>query len=69
MLMPGESFSSWFVRTASGNGLLPRELYRAVLPGGRLASLDLDRFAGSELIAGLAESTGRSAASPLSRRR
>ncbi len=50
----GESFSSWFVRLSRANGILPKDLYRSVLPGANLNSRDLDRFACDTLIEALA---------------
>jgi hypothetical protein len=42
-LLPDESFSSWFARTAVANGLRPNELFRIVMPGGDRSVRDLDR--------------------------
>jgi hypothetical protein len=52
-----ESLSSWFRRLASANGLTPDELYSILLPGGRLYSYDLDRFACPSLFDALEEVT------------
>lgn len=57
-LLPDESFSSWFARTAVANGLRPGELYRIVQPGEDRNPRDLDRYADDHLIQRLADSTG-----------
>lgn len=57
-LLPEESFSSWFARTAVANGLRPGELYRIVQPGEDRNPRDLDRYADDHLIHRLADSTG-----------
>jgi len=44
-LLPDESLSSWFARTALANGLRPNELFRIVMPGGDRSLRDLDRHA------------------------
>lgn len=54
-LLPDESFSSWFARTAVANGLRPGELYRIVQPGEDRNPRDLDRYADDHLIGRLAD--------------
>lgn len=56
--LPDETLSSWFQRLADANGLMPSELYHAVLPGGYLHSQDLDRTACIDLMRELAARTG-----------
>ena len=53
-----EAFSSWFSRLAWANGLTPSELFRVASPGARLHRLDLDRYAGLDLIESLGSHTG-----------
>lgn len=55
----GESFSSWFCRTASANGLRPRELFRVVSDGAVIS--DLDRPPDPAVARRLASKTGISA--------
>lgn len=57
-LLPDESISSWFTRTAAANGLPPGELYRIVQPGGDSHPRDLDRHADDCLLDLLAGKTG-----------
>lgn len=57
ILMPGESFSSWFSRLALANGVSPSELYRVALPGGRMYRGDLDRIAPENLLQNLSDKT------------
>lgn len=52
-----ETFSSWFRRTGTANGLSAREMYRAILPGAQLYSYDLDRHACSSLLERLSART------------
>lgn len=58
-LLPNESFSSWFARTAAANGLRPRELHQILQPGGDRNPRDLDRYADVHLVHRLAECTDR----------
>ncbi len=53
-----ESFASWFIRLAHANGLPPKDLYRAAMPGAYLHSLDLDRLGSPQLFQMLEEKTG-----------
>ncbi len=55
LLEDGESFSSWFARTAWANGLRPGDLYRAVEPGQDRDPGDLDRYADDDLLDRVAE--------------
>lgn len=57
-LLPGESFSSWFARTAVANGLRPAELFRIVQPGEDRNPRDLDRYADDTMLDLLADRTG-----------
>lgn len=57
-LLPGESLSSWFARTAAANGLRPAELFRIVQPGSDRNPRDLDRYADDPLLYLLADRTG-----------
>ena len=57
-LLPDETFSSWFARVATGNGLSPPELYRVIKPGANFRPRDLDRFVEPDVQAILAEQTG-----------
>lgn len=56
-LLPDESISSWFTRTAAANGLRPGELYRIVQPGGDRNPRDFDRHADDCLLDLLANKT------------
>ncbi len=58
LLLPGESLSSWFARTAVANGLRPAELFRIVQPGGDRNPRDLDRYADIPLLDVLVDRTG-----------
>jgi hypothetical protein len=60
-LLPDESLSSWFARTARANGLRPAELYRIVQPGGDRHPHDLDRHADAPLLHLVATKTGLNA--------
>ncbi len=53
-----ESFASWFLRVAQGNGVTPSELYRVALPGAYLHGADLDRSACPDLLRELSRKTG-----------
>lgn len=53
-----ESLASWLRRLSVANGLKPKELYGILVPGGRLYSYDMDRFACSALLDALEQSTG-----------
>ena len=53
-----ETFSSWFFRVASANGLSPVELCRAAVPGSHMHGQDLDRHVDPDLLIILAASTG-----------
>lgn len=57
-----ESFASWFIRLAHANGLPPKDLYRAAIPGAYLHSLDLDRLGSPQLFRTLEDKTGIDAA-------
>lgn len=57
-LLPNESFSSWFGRLAAANGLQPRELFRAALPGTYLFAPDMDRAPPLDLLSSLTQRTG-----------
>lgn len=57
-LLPDESFSSWFARTAVANGLRPAELYRILQPGGDRNPRDLDRYADAHLLHRVADCAG-----------
>lgn len=57
-LLPDESFSSWFARTAAANGLRPGELFRIVQPGEDRNPRDLDRHVDGCLLGLLADNTG-----------
>lgn len=59
--LPGETFSSWFSRTAWSNGLTPAELYGVATNGAQIHSRDLDRLAERPLLIRLAMATGISA--------
>lgn len=52
-ILPDETFSSWFRRVASANGLNARELYAFLMPGCQLAGYDLDRHACRNLLENL----------------
>jgi hypothetical protein len=56
--LPNESFGSWFLRLAHGNGLTPSELYRVAVPGAYLHGSDLDRTACIDLLKELERRTG-----------
>lgn len=58
-LLPEESFSSWFARTAAANGLRPADLFRIVQPDGLRVASDLDRYADLPFIDLMAEHTGQ----------
>src|SRR5208283_4977293 len=58
-LLPEESFSSWFSRTAAANGLRPADLFRIVQPDGLRVASDLDRYADLPFIDIMAEHTGQ----------
>ena len=60
-LLHDEAFSSWFARTAAGNGLRPAELHHILQPGGDRNPRDLDRYADVHLLHRLADCTGREA--------
>jgi hypothetical protein len=60
-LLPDESFSSWFARSAEANGLRPVELHHVVQPGGDRSPRDLDRHADLHLVQRAAEATGQQA--------
>jgi len=66
-ILPEESFSSWFARTAVANGQRPGELYRIVQPGEDRNPRDLDRYADDHLIHRLAECTERELRAPAGR--
>lgn len=55
--LPGETFSSWFARTAAANGLSPVKLYGAAMPGAYRYTRDLDRYVEPHLLESLAEHT------------
>lgn len=57
-VLPGESFSSWFARTAAANGLSPVKLYGVAMPGAYRYTRDLDRYIEPHLLDSLAERTG-----------
>lgn len=57
-LLPDESFSSWFARTAAANGLRPGELFRIVQPGEDHNPRDLDRHVDGGLLGLMADKTG-----------
>ncbi len=57
-LLPGESLSSWFARTAAANGLRPAELFRIMQPGSDRNPRDLDRYADDPLLYLLADRAG-----------
>ncbi|BAE51711.1 TniQ family protein [Paramagnetospirillum magneticum] len=59
--LPGETFSSWFSRTAWSNGLTPAELYGVATNGAQIHSRDLDRLAERPLRVRLSAATGISA--------
>lgn len=59
--LPGETFSSWFSRTAWSNGLTPAELYGVATNGAQIHSRDLDRLAERPLLVRLSAATGISA--------
>jgi hypothetical protein len=59
--LPGETFSSWFSRTARSNGLTPNELYGVATNGAQIHSRDLDRLADRPLLVRLSAATGISA--------
>lgn len=54
-LLTGESFSSWFARTAAANGLSPVKLYSAAMPGAYRYTRDLDRYVEPHLLDSLGE--------------
>ena len=56
--LPGESFSSWFLRLSQANSVTPQDLYRVAVPGAYLHSRDLDRVACPDLLKALSLRTG-----------
>lgn len=58
--LPGEAFSSWFFRLAIANNGAVDRFALAAFPGMAILNRDLDKFAPTPLLQGLADKSGRS---------